>query len=231
MDLLQMLTDNGMPIMSVILLGALLSVCPCTMAANVTALTCMLKQEDNRFLRLSLFYVLARVVAYSLVGILLCYFVEGVAVTKEMISLMGKLAGPLFLVIGLLLLDIVHIHGLENKGVTWMNRMFEGRYSVGSAVALGLLLAFAFCPYSAAIYFGVMIPLSCSVSYGLFLPLLFSVGTAIPLFFIIYLMKKGLEKRQRTMEKFKRFEKWYRIAIAVVFIVTGLLFIWEYYID
>ena len=231
-----MLRNSEMPYLSAFLLGVLLSVCPCTMATNVSALSCMVNQKDNFFLnfkctfvRLALYYVTGRVFAYFIVGLLLHNFVENIEVTRETMAILGKIAGPAFLLIGLMLLDVFHIHGLEEWGLKKMNELFGGRYSMWSSCLLGALLAFAFCPYSAAIYFGVMIPMSCSVSSGMSLIGIFSVGTAIPLMVLIFLIKKGLDKEEKLMSGIQTFEKWYRRTIAVIFMITGLLFIWEYY--
>ena len=108
---------------------------------------------------------------------------------------------------------------------------FSEKYSLWSAFLLGLVLAFAFCPYSSAIYFGLMLPMSCASDWGVLFPFLFSIGAALPLIFIAWVMFKGMESKLDVWNKFQHFEYWFRKIIAVIFIITGLLFVWEYFLD
>lgn len=231
MGILNWIMEGNVPFIAVILLGVVVSVCPCTIAANVSALTCMLRQNKDSFFSLSAAYILARTVIYTLVGVLLILFVGKVEFTANAQLWIGRVAGPLFILIGLFMLDVIHIHGLENKCIVWMNRIFSEKYSLWSAFLLGLVLAFAFCPYSSAIYFGLMLPMSCASDWGVLFPFLFSIGAALPLIFIAWVMFKGMESKLDVWNKFQHFEYWFRKIIAVIFIITGLLFVWEYFLD
>lgn len=223
--------EGQLPFITVILLGVVVSVCPCTIAANVSALTCMLRQNRDSFSSLSFAYILARSFAYVVVGILLTIFVGKIQITSNAQLWIGRIAGPLFILVGIFMLDIIHIHGFENKCVVWMNRIFSETYSLKRATLLGLMLAFAFCPYSSAIYFGMMLPMSCSAEWGVFFPALFALGAAIPLVFIAWVLYKGMEAKLDVWNKFQRFEYWFRKIVAIIFILTGILFVWEYFLE
>ncbi len=231
MNILDWIMGGNVPLLTAFLLGVVVSVCPCTIAANVSALTCMLRQDKESYTMLSISYVIARSVAYSVVGIVLSFYVSEIEFTSNALSWIAKIAGPLFILIGLFLLDIFHVHGLEDRCVLWMNKIFRESYSLWSSFLLGLLLAFAFCPYSAAIYFGMMMPMACTLEEGLLLPVIFSLGAALPILFIAWVMIKGVETKLGVWNKFQKFEYWFRKVVAVVFIITGLLFIWEYFIE
>ena len=158
-------------------------------------------------------------------------FVEHIRLSDTVMQWIGWIAGPLFILIGLFLLDLFHVHGLENRCVIWMNKIFRESYSKRSAFLLGILLAFAFCPYSAAIYFGAMIPMACNVECGWVIPVLFSVGAAVPIIFVAWIFQNGIEKKIKEWEGFQKFEYWFRKILALMFIITGFLFIWEYFLE
>ena len=72
---------------------------------------------------------------------------------------MGKLMGPILIVVGLVLLDVVRV---PSFGVT-IGEKFQARAQrsgMWGAGALGMLFALSFCPTSAALFFGSLIPLS-----------------------------------------------------------------------
>ncbi|MEE3483505.1 MAG: sulfite exporter TauE/SafE family protein [Bacteroidales bacterium] len=231
MNLLEWINSGQMPFLTVFLLGLVVSVCPCTIAANISALTCMLRQNYTTFPSLSAVYILARSISYTLVGVLLTFYVSEIDFTASTLTWIGKLAGPFFIIIGLFLLDIFHIHGLENRCVLWMNKIFSESYSIWASFLLGVLLAFAFCPYSAAIYFGLMVPLACTSEGGVLLPILFSIGAALPIIFLAWILYKGMDSKLNIWKGFQMVEYWFRKIVAVIFIITGLLFIWEYFIE
>ncbi|HMS34796.1 MAG TPA: sulfite exporter TauE/SafE family protein [Ignavibacteria bacterium] len=45
---------------------------------------------------------------------------------------------------------------------------------------LGALFALAFCPYSGALFFAMLIPMTLTTGAGLALPVVFSIGTGLP---------------------------------------------------
>jgi cytochrome c biogenesis protein CcdA len=94
---------------------------------------------------------------------------------------------------------------------------------------LGLAFAFAFCPYGALIYFGMMIPLSVTSINGLWVPLFFSIGTALPILLVALLFFWGWDSNKHLLSKFQTFELWLRRILAVFFIISGILFILEFY--
>ncbi len=223
--------NSSVPYLAVIVLGVVVSVCPCTIAANVSALTCMLRQNGNKYLSVVGSYILARSVAFVVVGWLFMAFVGQLDFSDGAKQWIGWIAGPLFILIGLFLLDVFHVHGLENRCVLWMNKVFRENYSMRSAFLLGLVLAFAFCPYSAAIYFGAMVPMACKAAYGWAIPVLFSLGAAVPIALVAWIFQRGIENRIKEWEGFQKFEYWFRKVLAVLFILTGLLFVWEFFLE
>lgn len=231
MEYFEFLKEGGFPLLSAFIMGLVVIACPCTIASNVTILTSMLNKNVSAsvlFSKASI-YVLGRMVAYMGIAYLLYSFSEIIAISESIQNILGLLLGPLFLLVGILMLDIVHIHGLENKCLIWMKKWTLSDRLVGPFL-LGLAFAFAFCPYGALIYFGMMIPLSITSVNGSWVPLSFSIGTALPILLVALLFFWGWDSKKHLLSKFQTFELWLRRILAVFFIISGILFILEFYL-
>lgn len=88
---------------------------------------------------------------------------------------------------------------------------------------IGFLFALSFCPISAALYFGFVIPLAISKSSPFVLPILYGIGTAIPVIIIIALFinfdfKKILSITNIT----SKFDRYSKLITGWIFIVCGI---------
>ena len=99
----------------------------------------------------------------------------------------------------------------------------------GVLFLLGIIFAFAFCPYSGVLYFGMLIPMSIASPSGLYLPFVFAVATGLPVIVIAWLLAYSVSSVGGFYNKLKTFEKWFRIIIAVLFIIVGLYYSYIYY--
>ncbi|MCB9018507.1 MAG: sulfite exporter TauE/SafE family protein [Prevotellaceae bacterium] len=232
-EILSVVMGKDIPLFASFLMGLVVSISPCTLAANVSAVTYLTKDGKNG--RRGMFwrgfvYTLGRTVAYTLLGVLLVHFASGIKIGEVFQRSLGMVAGPMFIVIGLLMLDIIHIHGLADKCLAKLNFANMNR-SYWGAFLLGFLLAFAFCPYCAGIYFCAMMPLAVSVPYGVVLPLLFAFGAAIPVMAMSWILAFSMNGLSGMYDRFAKFELWFRRILAVLFIVSGVLFVMEYYFE
>jgi cytochrome c biogenesis protein CcdA len=82
-----------------------------------------------------------------------------------------------------------------------LNRFYKGRILVHiqskswtgfSAFPFGSLIALSFCPATAAIFFGILIPLSVEHEKNILFPLLFALGALLPLVGVSTLMSQGV---------------------------------------
>jgi len=220
------------PLLSALFLGLMVAVSPCTVASNVTVIGFLTNEEKNKkkvFLN-GIVYTLGRTLAYGILGMAIFYFASGLKISELLQHSIGKIIGPLFILVGFLMLDIIHIHGLADKCLHKLNLKNIQKHN-WSALGIGLLLAFAFCPYCAAIYFGMLVPLSFTVSYGAVLPWIFGIGAAIPMFFMTWIIAFSYNKLYKVYNKLQKFEVWFRRILGVLFILSGILFVIEYYFE
>ena len=235
MEWLQTLLDNSTtPLVTALLLGLLTALSPCPLATNIAAIGYIGKDiEDRRSVfRKGLLYTLGRVVAYTLLGIVLIGIIRSGASmfgVQKFIGTWGELLlGPLLIVIGLLML-FGHRLNLPQFG---FNGKGEGLAKKGSwgAFLLGVLFAMAFCPSSGMFYFGMLIPMSTTATMGYLLPVVFAVATALPVLIVAWILAFSAGEIGKFYGRVKTIERWLSIVVGVVFIIVGIYQTYQIYV-
>ena len=235
MEWLQTLLDNSTtPLVTALLLGLLTALSPCPLATNIAAIGYIGKDiEDRRSVfRKGLLYTLGRVVAYTLLGIVLIGIIRSGASmfgVQKFIGTWGELLlGPLLIVIGLLML-FGHRLNLPQFG---FNGKGEGLAKKGSwgAFLLGVLFAMAFCPSSGMFYFGMLIPMSATATMGYLLPVVFAVVTALPVLIVAWILAFSAGEIGKFYGRVKTIERWLSIVVGVVFIIVGIYQTYQIYV-
>jgi cytochrome c biogenesis protein CcdA len=86
------------------------------------------------------------------------------------------------------MLNIIKLNFLGKSNFTErFTEKFENKGLLGSFL-IGVIFALAFCPYSGALYFGMLIPMTISSVDGLYLPIIFAFGTGLPVVLFTYLL-------------------------------------------
>jgi len=233
MEYLQNLLDNtNAPVLYAFILGLMTAISPCPLATNITAIGFISKDVENKkkiFFN-GLLYTLGRAVSYTALGIIL-YFGASKFYVAKFFQLYGeRILGPLLVIIGIIMLDLIKIKLNIFSGLSESVGNKSKTGSAWSAVLLGIVFALAFCPYSGVIYFGMLIPLTVSSQGGLFLPFIFAVATGLPVIIIAYLLAFSVSSIGGFYNKIKMFEKWFRRVVAVVFIIVGVYYVYVFYL-
>ncbi len=227
MEVLQNLLENSqLPILSAFLLGLMTAISPCPLATNITAIGFIGKNIESRqrvFMN-GLFYTLGRAFSYTALGLIFFYGVGQMEVSAFFQNWGEKLLGPLLVIIGLFMLGVLKI---SLPGMNKLNDKMEQQAQNGfwGAFLIGVLFALAFCPYSGVLYFGMLIPMTISSASGLWLPIVFAFATGIPVVIFAWLIAYSIGSIGTLYNKMKTFEVWFRKIIAILFIITGLYFI------
>jgi sulfite exporter TauE/SafE len=229
--LTNLLENSSMPWLTAILLGLMTSISPCPLATNITAIGFISKDIDNRnrvFLN-GLFYTLGRAVTYTLIALIIYLGADQFRFSGFFQQYGEKIIGPLLIIIGVFMLDILRI---KFPGLSGLTSRMEKRKSWRfiDAVLLGIVFALAFCPYSGVLYFGMLIPMTVASASGLYLPVLFAVATGIPVILFAWLLAYTVSGIGGVYNKIKVFELWLRRIIAVLFIIVGIYYIIRVYL-
>lgn len=226
MDWLQTLLDNSTaPVLTAFLLGLLTAISPCPLATNIAAIGYISKDIENgrRIFRNGVLYTIGRIIAYTVLGIILISILkEGASVfgIQKTIGKWGELLlGPLVLVIGLFML-VGHRLNIPQFGFSGNGEGLARKGGRG-ALLLGILFAMAFCPSSGVLYFGMLIPMSVTANAGWLLPVLFAVATALPVLAVAWIFAFSVEKVGEFYGKLRTIQKRLNIIVGLLFIGVG----------
>jgi cytochrome c-type biogenesis protein len=232
MEFLTNLLDNStMPWLTALLLGLMTAISPCPLATNITAIGFISRDIENRnrvFIN-GLLYTLGRAITYTAIALVILLGVDQLKFSGFFQRYGEKIIGPLLIIIGLFMLDIIKIKFPGFNGLT--NRMQnKKKWSYLDAILLGLLFALAFCPYSGVLYFGMLVPLTIANSAsGLYLPVVYAIATGIPVIVFAWIIAYTISSIGGVYNKIRIFELWFRRVISVLFIAVGIYYIFRAY--
>jgi cytochrome c-type biogenesis protein len=224
-DILQNLLDQTeWPIASAFLLGLLTALSPCPLATNITAVGYIGRELENRHRVLlnGVLYTLGRMMSYSGLGVIL-YFGASTFEIAGLFSGWGeKLLGPLLIGVGLVLLDIAPLSVGGLGGITEIFRKHNAASSYLGVFLMGVVFALAFCPYSAVLYFGMLIPLTLASPQGLWLPAIYALATGLPVMVFAWLIAYAVGSVGTLYNRIRSFELWFRRVSATLFVASGI---------
>jgi cytochrome c-type biogenesis protein len=228
--LTNLLENSTMPWVTAMILGLMTAISPCPLATNITAVGFISKDIENRhtvFLN-GILYTLGRAISYFGIAFILFLGVDQLKFSGFFQQYGEKIIGPLLLIIGLFMLDVLKIKFPGLSGLTsGMER--KKRWGYFDVILLGIVFALAFCPYSGVLYFGMLIPMTISSASGLFLPVIFAIATGIPVIILSWILAYAVSGLGTAYNKIKSFEIWFRRVIAVLFIMVGIYYIIRVY--
>ncbi len=219
------------PLLAAFALGLLTSIAPCPLATNVSATAFIAKNitQKRKVVFSGLLYTLGRVFTYTLIGAIIYFGASKFEVARVIQGNGEKYLGFVLVLLGLIMLNVIRLDFLKGGDILQqLSDRFKTRGLLG-AFALGALFALAFCPYSGALFFVMLIPMTLSASAGLSLPVVYSLGTGLPVILFALVIAFSMEKLGLYFKAVTRIEKVMRILAGLVFVATGLYYINIYF--
>ncbi len=205
-------------------LGILTSISPCPLSTNIAAVSYVGRRVGSgRAVLLSgVLYTGGRSLAYLVLGAASVWsLMSMVSVSTFLQGTFSRLLGPILIVLGLVLLGIFEFR-VPSVGVSDGLQARVDRAGVWGAGILGLVFALAFCPVSAGLFFGGLVPLAVERSSPLLLPVVYGIGTALPVIIFAALLAAGARRLGEALDRVQVFERWARRVTALVFIGVGV---------
>ncbi|MFK5854712.1 MAG: aromatic aminobenezylarsenical efflux permease ArsG family transporter [Bacteroidota bacterium] len=221
------LENSSTPIVSALVLGLMTAISPCPLATNITATAYISKNiSSSKLVFLSgIIYSLGRATSYTLIGVILFFGASQFQISRFFNQNGEKYLGPVLIIIGLVMLNIIKLNFLGKSSFTErLTAKFEGKGLLGSFL-IGVIFALAFCPYSGALYFGMLIPLTIASADGLYLPIIFAFGTGLPVILFTYLLAFAAGSVGVFYNKISSIEKVIRYIAGAVFVLTGFYYV------
>lgn len=205
-------------------LGILTSVSPCPLASNIAAISFISRKVNSPsyVLLTGVLYTLGRSLTYVVLGVLLVSSLLSSPVVAQWLQKhMHRLLGPILIVVGIMLLDMLQL-STKGSGIGQWGQKRAEKLGLAGAVLLGMLFALSFCPVSAALFFGSLIPLSVEHSSRVIFPLVYGVGTALPVVVFSILIVAGTNSLAKAFDRVTQFEIWGRRATGIIFLIVGI---------
>lgn len=232
MSYLQSLLDSiQFPFLSAFILGLMTAISPCPLATNITATAYISKEigTGKQVFINGLVYTCGRIFSYTFLGVVLYLGASKFHIARFFQANGEKIIGPILLIIGLLMLDIINYGRFIPGNLTDKLTRKLKFTNLWASFLLGVIFALAFCPYSGVLFFGMLIPLTLTSPMGILLPPVYAVATGLPVIIIAYLIAFSISRVGVFYNHIKVFEIWFRRIVAFIFILSGLYFIGIYF--
>lgn len=206
-------------------LGILTSISPCPLATNIAAVSFVARRAHapRQAMWVGILYTVGRMLAYVIVGALVVWSVLSLSkLSFGLQKYMHQWLGPFLIVIGVILAGWIKLPVVSGSG--WIERLAKRAELWGGAGALllGAIFALAFCPVSAALFFGSLVPLAVRHESIALFPSLYGVGTALPVLAFAAVIVFSAQATGRLFTRLSSFERWARLCTAIVFVCVGL---------
>jgi cytochrome c-type biogenesis protein len=234
------------------LLGVVTSISPCPMATNIAAISYIGRRvkSSRQILGAGTLYTAGRCLLYVALAALLA----GTAMSISAVSLflqkyMNMLLGPIFLLLGMFLLEMIVVISGAAMVSDKMQKRLEA-LGIWGSLPLGILFAASFCPVSAGWFFSLVTLLlgaEAEMVTGLLkkvgltlhqtplppggtvvLPLIYGIGTALPVLLVAFLLAYSAKSIGKAYNVMSKVEWWTRMVTGWLFVGLGGYFSWMY---
>lgn len=218
-------------ILTALWFGILTSISPCPLATNIAAISFIGKKvgSTTAVLLSGIFYMIGRMIAYLAVAMIVVSSLLSVPeIARFLQDYMNIILGPLLILVGLFLLEIIKFN--FGRGISYSQKFQDSVQKKGflGAAILGFIFALSFCPVSAGLFFGSLIPLSLKYESSLLLPLIYGLGTALPVLVFAFIIGFSANYVAKIFNKLTKFEFWARRITGFLFIIIGFYLINEF---
>jgi len=218
---------TGFPLLTALWLGILTSISPCPLASNIAAVSFIVKRIEHPFavFRSGMFYTLGRVIAYTALGALITTSLLSIPQTSYFLQhYLNRILGPVLIVAGFMLLGVVHVPFFSSS-ITVKTAERVKDFGLFGSLLLGILFALSFCPISAAIFFGSLLPLALKNSSQVVVPSLYGIGTGLPVLGFAVVLAFGVTNLEKVFKQVRVLEYWMKKVTGIVFILVGIYYI------
>lgn len=213
-------------LISALWLGILTSISPCPLATNIAAISFLSKKiiHPKAVLISGLSYTIGRMFSYATLGFVIISSILSVPVMANFLQkYMNKALGPTLIFTGLFLLDIIKFN-IPSFSLSEKHQNRLAGSGAGGAFILGLIFALVFCPISAALFFGSLIPLALKSQLGTTLPFIYGFGTGLPVLLFAFVIALGVTSLKPWFNRMTKLEYYMRKITGIVFILVGLYY-------
>ena len=205
--------------------GLLTAISPCPLTTNIAAISFLGREAESpsRTAWAGLAYTLGRVVTYvALAALITASLLSSHTISRFLQQNMQPFLGPLLLITGVVLLDMLPFSFGGGVGVSEGFGKRVRALGLLGAFALGMLFALAFCPVSAALFFMQLIPIALAEESPLLLPTLYGVGTALPIVAFVLVIAFSSEQLGKRFSQAQSLARWSKLGAGLLLLGIGI---------
>jgi len=220
------MTELLFGIASAFWLGILTSISPCPLATNIAAISFVGRRvgSPSKVFLSGILYTAGRTLTYAMLGMLLVSsLLSAPYISHVLQKYMNKALGPILILVGMVLVELIQIN-FSGSGVSKKMQKRVEAMGMWGTLLLGVLFALSFCPVSAALFFGSLLPLALRCESGVILPSAYGIATGLPVLVFAILIALGAKRVGEAYNKIIPFEKWARRITGGVFIHVGIYY-------
>lgn len=208
-------------------LGLLTAISPCPLATNIAAIgyVARFSQGGGRAQTWlpGVLYSLGRALAYTVVGAVITWgLLSAPALSSFLQEHMNQLLGPLLVLVGMALLGMIPRLPSFGKGTApgWNKKLMS--LGLVGCLLMGFLFALTFCPVSAALFFGSLLPLAVREESAWLVPALFGIGSAAPVLVFALALAISREAAGHAIKSLQSAQRWISPATGWLLIAVGV---------
>ena len=220
------MTDLIVAITSAFWLGILTTVSPCPLATNIAAVSYVGRNVTSswKVFFSGLLYTLGRTAVYIIIGVILVKsLLAAVNLSFFLQNHVNQILGPILIVVGMVLVGLIGFNvsgfGQSKRLERWVDAL-----GLGGAFLLGAVFALSFCPVSAALFFGSLIPIALASGSVLIVPTAYGAATGLPVLVFAVLLAAGVKRMTPIFNGIVRYEVWIRRITGIIFILVGIYY-------
>jgi cytochrome c biogenesis protein CcdA len=218
------------PVAGAFWIGILTAISPCPLATNIAAVSFVSYRIENKLILLAsgLLYTIGRSLTYIVISFLVVEALVNVPLLSDFLQRhINKVLGIVLILVGMVLLELIPLpvprFAPSEKTQTRLDRA-----GVVGSFLLGALFALAFCPVSAALFFGSLIPLAIKSESSFGLPLVYGVGTALPVLAFAVLVAAGSSLVDKFYHGVAKLGSFTKKLTGAILIGIGIYYVLRY---
>jgi cytochrome c biogenesis protein CcdA len=219
---------SDIPLVAAFFIGLMTAISPCPLTTNITAIAYISKKvgHGRHTMAVGLVYTLGRMVAYVLVASSILW----IGLSSQDIALFLQkngemLLGPFLILLGVVMLTADRMPSFKGCGMISGISERCGDKGYAGGFLLGFIFALSFCPFSAVLFFGMLIPVALAAGDPLIIPSVFAIATALPVIFFSMLLVYSVSRVGEFVNRLHVIEKNMRLVAALIFILAGLYYL------
>ncbi|HOY64699.1 MAG TPA: aromatic aminobenezylarsenical efflux permease ArsG family transporter [bacterium] len=211
-------------------IGIMTSISPCPLATNIAAISYISRELGNsrRVFLSGLFYTTGRSLIYLIISVVIVAgLLSAPGISMFLQLYFNKIVGPTLIIVGMFLLGLVSLPSIGG-GMSENAQKAAARGGAVGAGLLGMLFALSFCPISAALFFGALIPLAVKFHSSVIFPVLYGIGTGLPVVVFAGIIAFSAGSLGKAFDALVKIDLWMRRIVGAVFIGAGIYMTLKY---